>query len=273
MSAAPSQSISEKTRSIVRHAALNALSITRPNKSKKWIRPLYGHSVFDDQVEAFRAHIKICLNKGEFISTDELYDILTNELPIDGNYFHFSFDDGYKNVLTNAARILNEYDIPSIMFVNPESINSSFEYSYKFCKDTLHQYKAIEFCTWEDLKNAESLKVDIGSHSYSHKKLSHISKNPQNLKFQIHNSKKTLEEKLEKPVKYFAWPYGREGDIDEDSLSEIKNAGYLMCFSAIRGTISDENQHDLFYLPRHQLEPQFPNRHVKYFIKGGAERL
>jgi len=269
----PQLSHFQSARATLRDIAISTLSYVPRPQPKNWIRPIYGHGIFKDQVANFERNIKNCLNIGEFISTDELHGILAHNLPIDGKLFHLSFDDGFRNVLKEGKDVLEKYSIPAIIFVNPKSVNTNLEESSKFCEESLLNPFAIEFCTWEDLRAAKAANIDIGSHTFSHKRLSTISSDPDLMKFEILESKNKLEQELSIPINHFSWPHGTKKDIDNVSLECIKNAGYLTCFSAVRGSITEGKNTDPFYIPRHQIETQYPDRHTRYFLNGGAEKI
>ena len=60
-----------------------------------------------------------------------------------------------------------------------------------------------------------------------------------------------------------------EDDV-ERSLALTKAAGYEACFGAFRGSMTPGST-DLFAIPRHHFEPEWPAAHVKYFARGNME--
>ncbi len=90
------------------------------------------------------------------------------------------------------------------------------------------------------------------------------------IKDEILGSKQEIERHLGLECKYISWPYGRLDDTDEESLEMVKNAGYHACFGAFRGTVVPENT-DLFSIPRHHFEVQWPISHIEYFLRGNME--
>ncbi len=83
------------------------------------------------------------------------------------------------------------------------------------------------------------------------------------------NAVKGLQ-KLGKECKYISWPHGTEKDIDNTSLEMIKESGYKACFSAFRGSI-DPDKTNIFRVPRHQFEVEWPILHTRYFANGNLE--
>lgn len=68
------------------------------------------------ETSAFREHLKLLSNRGEFIQPSALSHV--DELQGDGPFFLLTFDDGYSNNLRLAVPILREYDVPALFFVS-----------------------------------------------------------------------------------------------------------------------------------------------------------
>ena len=67
-----------------------------------------------------------------------------------------TFDDGWKSVLTVAAPVLNEYEIPSTLFVATGLVENSSAW---------HRPRMLD---WEELGQLHKMGVEIGSHSITH---------------------------------------------------------------------------------------------------------
>jgi hypothetical protein len=87
---------------------------------------------------------------------------------------------------------------------------------------------------------------------------------------EILGSKKELEANLNYECKYISWPFGKLTDADSKSLKMVKDAGYAACFGAFRGTV-EPGTTDIFSIPRHHFEVQWPISHVEYFARGNME--
>ncbi|MEI6242601.1 MAG: polysaccharide deacetylase family protein [Chlamydiota bacterium] len=100
-----------------------------------------------------------------------------------------SFDDGYKDFYTVVFPLLQKWNIPATLAVPIEWIGKA------------------SFCTWEDIiEMNKSGLVPIASHSYTHPNL--LEKNVDYEK-EIVISQKVLEDKLQKPISTFVYPYGK----------------------------------------------------------------
>jgi hypothetical protein len=76
-------------------------AVARP-APHSFVRCLYFHYVYDDQVEAFRTLVSRLQRIGTFVSAERVRRSLNAEQPIDDRLFHLSIDDGLDNVHRNA---------------------------------------------------------------------------------------------------------------------------------------------------------------------------
>lgn len=257
------QALKTKLRNVLRHIALG-LKSTCNKKLRTDLRGVYCHYVFDDQKVKFAKIIKELKKDSTFINSDQMMDLINRKEKSNKKYLHLSFDDGFKNNFTNAYPILKELKVPATFFVPSDLIATKYDRALKFALEKTHTEKALEFMTWDDLAELAMNGYEIGCHSNTHGRLSEISNDPHMLNLEIVTSKETIEKKLGINCNTFSWPYGRECDIDHRTIIKIKQTGYKMCFSAIRGTITKNT--DLYTIPRHHFEVHWPLKHILYFI-------
>jgi peptidoglycan/xylan/chitin deacetylase (PgdA/CDA1 family) len=227
--------------------------------------------VFDDQRREFEAIVRYLRSIGEFIGTDEVVDFIEGKKSTDRNLFHLSFDDGFKNVVTNALPILREHGVPAAFFVPTAIISGSEEQVEKYCRATTNYASVIEMATWDDLEKACAAGLEIGSHTRTHVRFSEISTSNTSIEDEIFGSKEDLERRLGRDCNYISWPYGRISDADSRSLKAVEEAGYRACFGAFRGRVIP-NITDRFRIPRHHFEVHWPLQHVKCFMHGAMEK-
>jgi peptidoglycan/xylan/chitin deacetylase (PgdA/CDA1 family) len=149
-------------------------------------------------------------------------------------------------------------------------IDANWADTQKYCLETTRYRSVIETLKWSDLREMVSFGYEIGSHTKTHARFSEISNDKLLMEDEILGSKKELEASLDYECKYISWPYGRLTDADDKSLEMVKNAGYAACFGAYRGTVLPGTT-DIFSIPRHHFEVQWPTSHVMYFAKGNME--
>lgn len=88
--------------------------------------------------------------------------------------------------------------------------------------------------------------VEIGSHGRTHTALSLLSANEQ--RDEIFESKRILEETLDRPVLEFSYPYGRRVDYTSDCVRMVEGAGYESACSNYPGSLSRDES--LYEMPR-----------------------
>jgi peptidoglycan/xylan/chitin deacetylase (PgdA/CDA1 family) len=98
--------------------------------------------------------------------------------------------------------------------------------------------------TWEDVRQmADENLVTIGSHTLSHPILTRITS--AHAQQEIEESRRRIEEMIERPVRHFAYP---NGDYNAKVMELVKRSGYSSACTTVAGC--NENQTDLFALRR-----------------------
>lgn len=254
----------------LRSVLLTTLATLKRSSQNKCLRAIYCHYVFDDQKERFEEILTELSKIGTFVDTDTCLDMLSGKKEIDGSYLHLSFDDGFRNIFTNAVPILKRHKVPAIFFVPSSLIEANWARTKKYC-EVVRMTGVTELVRWDDLKEMTALGFEIGSHTRTHARFSTISKDPSQLESEIVGSKHDLEAHLDKECKYISWPFGEIRDADVVSLMMAKKAGYRACFGAYRGEIKPKTT-NRFSIPRHHFEVQSPLSHIKGFARGIWER-
>jgi len=263
--------IKGKMRAFLRNSILSAASRrVKINNNNNFLRCLYCHYVFDDQVKNFERIIVELKNMGDFVTSDECLEMLNGKEKIKGNYFHLSFDDGFRNIYKNAFPILLKHNIPAITFLPTKFIDVSFKETANYCLDIAKYRAVIETLKWNDIREMLNNGFQFGSHSRSHAQLSKISNDKKVLYAEIYKSKSDIESELGIECKYFAWPFGEIKHIDDISISTINEANYYGCFGAFRGSINPDTTNNLM-IPRHHFEVEWPINHIKFFASGKME--
>lgn len=97
--------------------------------------------------------------------------------------------------------------------------------------------------SWENVREMEAENVRSESHTVSHPILTSVTEDA--LNSELKNSKKRLEEFLERKVEHFCYP---NGSLDENVQKAVKNAGYLSATTTNYGF--NTKQTNLFLLNR-----------------------
>ena len=189
-------------------------------KSKKiYCTILYYHSIPADKINRFKEQINI-LNK------------ITTPIPLDYDgpfsnkvrYSIVTFDDAFKSVISNGVPELEKSKIPFTLFIPAGQLGRN----PGWLKNTGHKDEYEIVSSIEELLSVPSEIVIFGSHTINHCELSQLTYEKGCI--EIRESKKILESKLKKEIKYFSFPYGSYNSKIIESCYEV---GYNQVFSII----------------------------------------
>lgn len=267
----PPRGILGYARKLLRGSFLAASSIIQAPPTGPFLRCLAAHYVFDDQRHDFELLVARLRGVGDFISTADLIDMISERVPVDGRYFHLSFDDGLGCIARNALPILAEHSIPATLFVNSAVISATSADARMEWEIATNYRQSLSVMTWDELRVAAAAGIEIGSHTRNHRRLSSISVDSKLLENEVAGCKRDIEEEIGQPCNAIAWPYGSFCDVDNLSHAAIKASGYQAAFSLVRAPI-EPGQTSRFAIPRHHFEPQWPWREMRFFAHGGMEQ-
>jgi peptidoglycan/xylan/chitin deacetylase (PgdA/CDA1 family) len=128
-----------------------------------------------------------------------------------------TIDDGYISAFTEILPLAREFNYPITLFVYTDFITEN---------STIRM-------TWEKLRTLENYGFDIQSHTVSHRDLRALSnsgtaESHMQIMFELTESKKIIEQKLNKKITLLAFPYGY---YTPELLTLARKAGYLRTFS------------------------------------------
>lgn len=256
-------SVRARIRSAARSAYLSWKGALRRNAvPKRALHFIMGHYVFDDQREAFARQIAMLKGLGEFVPTGHAIEMVSGSVPIDGHYFHLSFDDGLECLLRNAAPILDAAGVPTLVFVNSAMAAGATAAERSQWERATNYAVPLRVMDWTQLAHSG---FEVGAHTRTHVRLSEISADDAVLRSEVVGCKTEIEAALGKPCEYFAWPFGSHRDIDDRAHRMIRSAGYKASFSAVREPV-DPGKTALSRIPRHHFEPQWPLAHLRFFL-------
>ncbi len=139
---------------------------------------------------------------------------------------HISFDDGYADNARFALPWLLEQKIPCTYFVTVEQLQSGCPFPH----DRTSGY-CLPVHRPEELRRLADAGLEIGCHSYSHRDLGAVT-DPAVLKKEILQSRRELEQILDRPVRYFAFPFGQLKNLNPEAFRWVRQAGYEAACSA-----------------------------------------
>ena len=150
-----------------------------------------------------------------------------------------SFDDCYRDNLF-AARVLAEHGLPAAFFIPTGYIGTDRVFAWD------RGIKRMPNLTWDDVRAMAALGFDVGSHSVSHPNMGELSLDE--ARAELAESKAAIEAQLDRPVRWFAYPFGGPSHFRPDFLPLLDETGYDGCLSAFGGFVYPET--DGRVLPR-----------------------
>lgn len=158
-----------------------------------------------------------------------------------------TFDDSYADN-HEAAGILSDHGLPATFFVPTRYVDTDLRYPWD------EHLPAMGNLTWSQLREMADAGHEIGSHSVTHPDFSALDE--ASVRTELVDSKRTIEDRLGRPVRHFAFPYGAARNFRADHARLVADAGYDGAFSAIRGFVEPGMAGQI--LPR-QAVPYFRN--------------
>jgi len=113
-----------------------------------------------------------------------------------------TFDDGYRNILTNAAPILLQYGFVATVFVPTRWVGGDNRW------DAGNHCYPLEIMGESELRDAERYGISVESHGHSHIDLERAE--PLLVADDLRISVLRLSEILGRRPRYLAYPYGRQ---------------------------------------------------------------
>ncbi len=126
-----------------------------------------------------------------------------------------------------------------------------------------------DFMTFEELNESVSNPlVTIGAHTHNHFNSALLA--PDEFASQLSNNLKTLRERTQSKIDYFAYPYGGEAQIVGDHSSILQKAGISAAFTTIPECVDE--RYDKYCQPRLIVSPRSNLTEFKAQIKRALVR-
>lgn len=216
---------------------------------------LFYHRVADAQFNdwtisnaRFRSQMRWLQERFEVVSLEEAQRRIAAE-ENDRPTVCITFDDGYADNCEQAVPWLLEHRFPFTYFVTSDHAQSGdpFEHDAKRgCPLTPNSV--------EQLRQMAAAGVEIGAHTRTHADLGKIALEAE-LFDEIVGSKRDLESLLDRPVRYFAFPFGLAENMSTAAFRIAFQAGLWGVCSAYGGYNMPGD--DSFHLQRIHGDPQW----------------
>ena len=217
---------------------------------KKSCRILLYHSVGEHDckndkmglsvpTDIFYMQMKYLKDNGfHVISLPELINKIKNNAVFPDKSIAITFDDGYRNVLTKALPIINNFSFHVTVFINVYFIEKKISSDF--------YWKRWDILNWEEVLELHRNGIHIGSHALSHRRLSDL--NTQELEQEVFISREHIEGRIKDRVDTFSYPHGSFNRAVKDVL---KKNNFTSSCTSIEGNIG--LRPDIFALRRTEI--------------------
>lgn len=249
--------------------------VRRKNKyvhSHNLITSIYFHNPNKELFE--RSMNWLIKNNYNFISTDDLYEVLFNNKNVKRGAVCITVDDGKKGNLENIIPYASKLNIPVTIFVSTEPVESgAFWWSYVMRNNEIHNKKiSVEKCknlpnskridivselkehitltreamTKDDVSRISTLEnITIGNHTVNHPITNRCEL--EELRYEINEASKILKTWISDDINFFAYP---NGDFDEREAAILLDNNIKLAFTTEPKHINITKKINPYQIPR-----------------------
>jgi len=221
-------------------------------KSKLRIPILMYHSISNDIKMGGHPYFEVCTSPQVFdkqmmflqdkgyssINIKELADILSRKKASPFKPVCITFDDGFRDFLTDAFPVLKRHGFSATVFLPTDFIGNEPK-----------TFQNRQCLTWKEVRYLRSEGMAFSSHTASHSKLTELGQN--SLDMEISTSKRRIEEELGESIECFSYPFAFPQE-DCAFVAALKrsliDSGYRCGVTTMIGLASSSN--DPFFLKR-----------------------
>jgi peptidoglycan/xylan/chitin deacetylase (PgdA/CDA1 family) len=165
--------------------------------------------------EAFRRQMEwLARGGGNAVSLSQIVDALEGRAHLPPRPVAITFDDGYEDFYRHALGVLTELQLPATLFVVSGLVGRTNLWDQP-------TEPARPLMDWPKLREVAAAGVEIGAHSVSHPDMRTLA--GADLAAQCGDSRRSIEDRLGRPVRYFAYPFGFHHAAARHA---VRDAGY-----------------------------------------------
>lgn len=186
------------------------------------------------------------------VPLEQLAGLIKEKKKVPWHTLAITFDDGYKDNFVYAYPILKKYTLPATIFILVNEVGRAQN-------DRL---------SWDEIRDMQNSGIIVfGSHTLNHPYLPEVSSDAQ-VKKEIFESKRILEEKLNKKIVLFSYPAGR---FTPKIKQLVMDAGYYFAVATNPGKKIPND--DIFALKRLRISQNADNLFVFWIETSGFYNL
>jgi peptidoglycan/xylan/chitin deacetylase (PgdA/CDA1 family) len=178
----------------------------------------------------FAAHLACFKRKGfQTVTFSQAVELMRQGKGAEKKYLCLTFDDAYEGLYRHAVPLLKEYGFTATVFAVTDYIGKRNDWDIN--------WGGLKFghLTWEQMREMQGAGIEFGSHAKSHRDLRSLS--PEQLREELADSRKAMEQNLGAPVTALSYPFGLYNDRVKQAA---RDAGYLSACSFSPGIRNSE---------------------------------
>jgi peptidoglycan/xylan/chitin deacetylase (PgdA/CDA1 family) len=196
-------------------------------------------NLYSISLDIFEEHLKSIIRMGyRTLHLDEYIEHLKGNLPVRRKSLLLTIDDGFYDAFSIAWPIAKKYDATLNLFITADE-SSALEDYYPQAVLTdvayhIRKHKKLwQRIGWDDLRAMYKSGCGIGLHGYRHAPLTQC--NLGTIDQQLGISRSIFLEKLDQPLRAFAFPFGHLKDLRQETVKLIQSRGFDALFSTLPG--------------------------------------
>ncbi len=210
----------------------------------------------------FRGLCRLLRRGFRVVPLAEAFRLARSGEPLPRRTVAITFDDCYRDNLF-AARVLAEHGLSACFFVPTGHVGTDHVFPWD------RDLPRMPNLTWDDVRAMAEMGFEIGSHTVTHPDMAAVPL--EQARRELQDSRKTIEDRVGRPARWFAYPFGGREHFRDERLPLVVEAGYEGCVSAYGGFVYPHP--GAFMLPREAV-PYFKSMlHLELHLAGGLHWL
>jgi peptidoglycan/xylan/chitin deacetylase (PgdA/CDA1 family) len=172
-------------------------------------------ALFDEHLAWLEEHCQV-------VSLDEL---VAGPRRKGGPYVAITFDDGYADNHTHALPLLRARGMTATFFVAVGFLERDEDVMAHLAEVWQTPPEQLRPLSWEQVAEMRAAGMSIGSHTWSHRNLAHLSIDA--AEADLRRSREVLERRVGEPVRAIAYPWGKLGrHVNDETFTAARRAGF-----------------------------------------------
>lgn len=173
------------------------------------------------RLDHFRYHMRYLADHHPVLRLEDAVIRVSSGEAFESGSTVVTFDDGYAEMETYVAEILEQRQVPATFFLVTDAL------------DAAQSRGDNRFLSWDGARKLAAAGFSVGSHTVSHRSLAGLEVDE--AERELIDSRRQLEENLGRAPFGLAYPYGTVRDFTPAVVAAASRAGYRCAVTAVNG--------------------------------------